>query len=105
METIITRVNNTADKTFDEWLTEGRRYWKARPERVIRCDGLLVLDATNTVRAAGQVEGVLKDLDKGSGRVEILVRPQPKNEWLGKTIIRPDTRNPVTYLTEIQEAN
>lgn len=103
MEHIVTRVNERGDKSFDEWLTEGRRYWKARPERVIRCDMLYVLDAGDTVRAAGQVEGLLKDLDYGSGRVEILVRPEPDNEWIGKTIVRPDSRNPVAYLSEIHE--
>lgn len=104
MENIITKVEDPETTSFEGWLDKGRKYWKARPERVIGCNMLYVVDMSNTVRAAGQVEGLLKDLDQGSGRVEILVRPQPDNEWIGRTIVRSTSRNPVTYMSEIKEA-
>lgn len=104
MENIITKVDPPDNNTFEGWLEKGRMEWKARPDRVINCNMLYVIDMINTVRAAGQVEGVRKDLDQGSGRIAILVRPQPDNEWIGKTIVRSTSRNPVTYVSEIEEA-
>lgn len=106
MEKVLTRVNDADPEcTFDEWLDRGRQWWKARAARIIECDLLLVLDSTNVVRAVGQVKGVMKDLDSGSGRVSIEVRPLPESEWIGKKIERYSSRNPVVYVPEIREAS
>lgn len=104
MEKVITRVNNADDSwTFGQWLDRGRQWWKARAARIIECDLLLVLNAENVVMAVGQVAGVMKDLDSGSGRVSIEVRPLPKNEWIGRKVERYTSRNPVVYMSEIRE--
>lgn len=104
MEKVITRVNDANGAlTFAEWLDRGRQWWKARAARVIDCDLLIVLNAENVVMAVGQIEGVMKDLDSGSGRVSIEVRPLPDNVWIGKTIDRYSSRNPVVYMSEIHE--
>lgn len=106
MEKVITRVNDADTKwDFDEWLERGRQWWKASAARIIECDQLFVIDAQNIVRAVGQIEGLMKDLDSGSGRVSIQVRPIRNNEWIGKRIRRYSSRNPVVYLTEIHEEN
>ncbi len=105
MEKVITRVNDeNGTLTFMEWLDRGRQWWKARAARIIDCDLLIVLNAENVVMAVGQIEGVMKDLDSGSGRVSIVVRPLPDNEWIGKKIERYASRNPVVYMAEIREA-
>lgn len=104
METVVTRVNEfqrEVEYSFDEWLERGRQWWKASASRVIECEYLLVIDAGNVVRAAARVEGVLRDLRGGSGRVGIMAIPDPDNEWIGQEIQRPDSRNPVVYLTKV----
>lgn len=105
MEKVLARVNDAdTTLTFDQWLDRGRRWWKARAARVIECDLLFVLNAENKVMAVGRIEGVMKDLDSGSGRISIEVRAEEDNEWLGKTIERYTSRNPVVYVSEIREA-
>lgn len=71
--------------------------------RIIDCAELLVLDKHDTVRAAARVAGVEKDLDEGSGRVSIIYRKLPAtHELIGKKIRRPESRNPVVYLRDIE---
>ena len=105
-ETVITRVmNSDPNWTFDQWLEHGRQWWKANAARIIACDQLLVIDHTHTVKAAAQIEGVLKDLDTGSGRISITTRPQPNHPLIGTQIQRPTSRNPITYTTHPQPTN
>lgn len=71
--------------------------------RIIDCAELLVLDKDDTVRAATRVAGVEKDLDEGSGRTSIIYREFPtKHELIEKKIWRPESRNPVVYLRDIE---
>lgn len=106
MENVIARVNEVNPVwSFEQWLDQGRQWWKARAARIIECNLLFVLNAENVVMAVGQIEGVMKDLDSGSGRVSIEVRPLEDNEWLGRKIERYTSRNPVVYMSEIQEAS
>lgn len=105
MEYVLTRVNrdNTDYWTHDMWLDRGRERWNANGGRIFNCPLLFVLDKTNTVRAAGQIEGVTKNLDGGNGRVSIIARPLPDNEWIGKRVDRPGSRNPVVYVRGLTE--
>lgn len=105
MEKVITRINATHDDwSQKEWLENGAKWWKASAARVVNCDHLYVLDAQNIVRAVGQIEGVLKDLDSGSGRISIIYRPVENSEWIGKEIRRWESRNPIVYLSTIESA-
>ena len=66
-----------------KWLERGRKWRKASAARIIDCAELLVLDKTDTVRAATRVAGVEKDLDEGSGRISIIPSKLPaKHEEL-----------------------
>ncbi len=106
IEKIITRVNEEDPEwTFEQWLDRGRQWWKASAARIIECDLLLVLNSANVVMAVGQVEGVKKDLDSGSGRVSIEVRPLRDSDWIGKEIERYASRNPAVYMSEIREVS
>ena len=88
--------------SFTDWLDRGRAWWKAKPSRVIEAESLVVVDATNTVRAVGRIAGVMKDLEGATGRVSIEVLPTPDSDLIGKTIARSESRNPVGYVTEIE---
>ncbi|WP_067783037.1 hypothetical protein [Actinomyces vulturis] len=102
-EIVITRVNDAqTDWGFDEWLERGRQWWKASAARIVDCTKLIVLDSENRVMAVARIAGVEKDLDEGSGRVSILVRPLKDDELIGKVIRRYESRNPVVYMTEIE---
>lgn len=104
MEKVISRVNCTdASWSAEDWLERGRMWWKASPSRIIDCDLLVVIDANNVVRAVGRIEGVSKDLDSASGRIAITARPEVDSKWLGKTIERPSSRNPVVYVDKLRE--
>lgn len=71
--------------------------------RIIDCTELLVLDKEDKVRAAARIAGVEKDLDEGSGRTSIIYREFPtKHELIEKKIRRPESRNPVVYLRDIE---
>ena len=70
--------------------------------RIINCAELLVLDKNDTVRAVARVAGVEKDLDEGSGRISIIPRKIDDHELIGKKIRRPESRNPVVYLRDIE---
>lgn len=102
-ETVVIRVNevNPSWKEKD-WLDRGCKWWKASAARIIDCAELLVLDKTDTVRAAARVAGVEKDLDEGSGRISITPRKIEHHELLKKKIRRPNSRNPVVYLRDIE---
>lgn len=98
-ETVVIRVNEVDE---DDWLERGRKWWKASAARIIDCAELLVLDKDDYVRAAARVAGVEKDLDEGSGRISIIARDISDHELLGKKIRRPNSRNPVVYLRDIE---
>lgn len=105
METVVIRVNENdlGDvKPFEWWLERGRRWWTAKADRVLNSKELVVLDATNRVRALGAIYGVLKDIENGTGRVSIEVLPIEGSELLGKEIRRSESRNPVAYMTDIE---
>ena len=76
-----------------KWLERGCKWWEASAARIIDCAELLVLDKTDTVRAAARVAGVEKDLDEGSGRISITPRKIEHHELLKKKIRRPNSRN------------
>ncbi|MGO2520129.1 MAG: hypothetical protein ACTH8F_08405 [Microbacterium sp.] len=104
VETAVIRVNATDfgfTLSFEDWLERGRRWWKTRADRALNADRLIVLDATNRVRAAGTIYGVLKDIEGGSGRVSFEVVPDKESELIGQLIARNDSRNPVSYVTSI----
>ena len=105
-ETVVIRVNevNPSRKDDEEyWLERGHQWWKASAARIIDCAELLVLDKTDTVRAAARVAGVEKDLDEGSGRISIIYSEfTTKHELIDKKIRRPGSRNPVVYLRDIE---
>lgn len=105
-ETVVIRVNevNSSRKDDEEyWLKRGHQWWKASAARIIDCAELLVLDKHDYVRAAARVAGVEKDLDEGSGRISISYRKfTTKHELIGKKIRRPESRNPVVYLRNIE---
>ena len=61
-----------------------------------------MLDKNDTVRAVARVAGVEKDLDEGSGRISIIPRKIDDHELIGKKIRRPESRNPVVYLRDIE---
>jgi len=61
-----------------------------------------VLDKDNTVRAAARVAGVEEDLDEGSGRISIIPRKIKDQELFEKKIRRPESRNPVVHLRDIE---
>lgn len=108
VETIVIRVNATdfgLTLPFEDWLERGRRWWRTRADRALNANRLVVLDATNRVRAVGTVIGVLKDIEDGSGRISIEVLPDQESELIGKIIHRNDSRNPVSYVTEITVAS
>lgn len=103
-ETIIIRVNEDAETsamTFDEWLERGRQWWKTRADRALNADRLIVVDYDNTITAVGDVSGVQKDIETGSGRVSIIVVPDPDSELIGKTVDRGSSRNPVAYVQDV----
>ncbi len=85
------------------WLERGRQWWKASAARIIDCAELLVLDKNDYVKAVARVAGVEKDLDEGTGRISIIPSELPaKHELIGKKIRRPESRNPVVYLRDIE---
>lgn len=99
-EIVVIRVNEVDE---DDWLERGRKWWKASAARIIDCTELLVLDKHDYVRAAARIAGVEKDLDEGSGRISIIYREfTTKHELIGKKIRRPESRNPVVYLRNIE---
>ncbi len=100
-EIVVIRVNEVDE---DDWLERGRKWWKASAARIIDCTELLVLDKEDKVRAAARIAGVEKDLDEGSGRISIIPSdlPAKHEELIGKKIRRPNSRNPVVYLRDIE---
>lgn len=104
-ETVVIRVNEVNDPSWKQeyWLKRGHQWWKASAARIIDCAELLVLDKDDYVRAAARIAGVEKDLDEGSGRISIIYREfTTKHELIGKKIRRPESRNPVVYLRDIE---
>lgn len=104
-ETVVIRVNEVNDPSWKQeyWLKRGHQWWKASAARIIDCAELLVLDKDDYVRAAARVAGVEKDLDEGSGRISIIYREfTTKHELIDKKIRRPNSRNPVVYLRDIE---
>ena len=83
-------------------LKRGDPWRKAIEARIIDCAELLVLDKDNTVRAAARVAGVEEDLDEGSGRISIIPRKIKDQELFEKKIRRPESRNPVVHLRDIE---
>lgn len=103
-EHIVIRVNATdfgIPMSFDQWLNRGRRWWKTRADRALNVNRLIVLDATNRVRAVGIVAGVLKDREDDTDRVSIEFTPEEDSALVGKIIKRIDSRNPVFHVTTI----
>ena len=100
-EIVVIRVNEVDE---DDWLERGRKWWKASAARIIDCAELLVLNKEDKVMAAARVAGVEKDLDEGSGRIAIIPSklPAKHEELIGKKIRRPESRNPVVYLRDIE---
>ena len=100
-EIVVIRVNEVDE---DDWLERGRKWWKASAARIIDCAELLVLNKEDKVMAAARVAGVEKDLDEGSGRISIIPSklPAKHEELIGKKIRRPESRNPVVYLRDIE---
>ena len=104
MVQLVIRVNEFSEKTdygFQGWLDRGREWWKTRPGRAIEADRLVVIDASLKVMAVGKIHGVRKDIEQGSGRISVEVIPDPENEWIGKTIERGTSRNPIAYMKNI----
>lgn len=106
MEQLVIKVNADHKKepgTHQEWLERGRRWWKTKPSRAIEAEHLIVVDAHSYVVAVGRITGVMKDMEGRSGRVSIEVIPDPESRWRGGQIDRGDSRNPVSYMTEVLE--
>lgn len=104
MEQLVIRVNESDDSSeyeFSDWLERGRQWWKAKPGRAIEADQLVVVNAAHKVVAVGKIYGVRKDIEQGSGRISIEVIPNTSSEWLGETIERGTSRNPVAYMDNI----
>lgn len=104
-ENIIIRVNEDSTKavlSFDEWLDRGTSWWRTRASRVIECDRAVVVTFDNIVVATGRVRGVSKDLDGGSGRIAIDVVPEPQSELLGRRIAVNGSRNPISFVRQIE---
>lgn len=103
MGIVVIQVNEHSDETKNaaltqsDWMERGRKWWRARPSRVIDAERLVVVDIDEKIVAAGRIRGVEKDLD-GSGRLAILVNLEQDSELVGKTLRTNDSRNPVNYV-------
>lgn len=88
---------------FGYYLERGRMWWRTRPDRAIVATHLVIVDADDKVLAVGLIQGVTKDVSGESGRIAIDVAKhgERNSPWLGKTIRRSESRNPVAYEEEI----
>lgn len=104
LEHIIIKVNEDARKvewSFDEWMERGLKWWRTRADRVISCTYAVVVDASGTVSAIGEVIGVRKDRNHNPVRIAIEIEPQRDSPLLGKRIAVNASRNPIEFTRDI----
>ena len=92
-----TRAGWVEGMSTEEAWEAGHRDWVLKSERAFACDQVLVLAPDHTIIAVSHMEG-LRKVD--GGRFAIIGKPEPHHEWLGRTVQRSYSQNPVAYIKE-----
>lgn len=74
-------------------------WWKLEPGRAVRCDIGIVLNPDNVVVCVAEIKGIVKREDM---RMRFLgeLAGERYRPWLGKTLERNDSKNPIAYFDE-----
>ncbi|WEV64626.1 protein-(glutamine-N5) methyltransferase [Bifidobacterium sp. ESL0732] len=77
----------------------GNSWWKLEPGRAVRCDLAVILNPDNVVVCVAKIRGLIKREDMRMGFIGEPVERQ-YDAWLGKTLKRNDSKNPIAYFDE-----
>ncbi|MCO6557923.1 MAG: protein-(glutamine-N5) methyltransferase [Bifidobacterium sp.] len=77
----------------------GNSWWKLEPGRAVRCDLAVILNPENVVVCVAKIRGLIKRDDMRMGFIGEPVE-RKYDVWLGKTLKRNDSKNPIAYLDE-----
>lgn len=74
-------------------------WWKLEPGRAVRCDIGIVLNPDNVVVCVAKIKGIVKREDM---RMRFLgeLAGERYRPWLGQTLERNDSKNPIAYFDE-----
>lgn len=74
-------------------------WWKLEPGRAVRCDIGIVLNPDNVVVCVAKIKGIVKREDM---RMRFLgeLAGERYHPWIGKTLERNDSKNPIAYFDE-----
>lgn len=86
--------------TADAW-EHGRSWWRMNPGRAIECELMLILDPDYTVIAVGTIDGLMKGENYSEfKRAEIVGEVIDDHEYMGCTVNRTGSQNPISYVTD-----
>ncbi|RGW09959.1 protein-(glutamine-N5) methyltransferase [Bifidobacterium pseudolongum] len=97
--TIIPAIGWEPDMSEEEIWACSAGWWKLEPGRAVRCDIGIVLNPDNIVVCVAKIKGIVKRDDM---RMRFLgeLAGEYYHPWIGKTLERNDSKNPIAYFDE-----
>lgn len=74
-------------------------WWKLEPGRAVRCDIGIILNPDNVVVCVAKIKGIVKRDDMRMWFLGDLAGGR-YDAWIGKTLERNDSKNPIAYFDE-----
>ena len=74
-------------------------WWRLEPGRAVRCDLGIILTPDNVVACVAKINGIIKRDDMRMGFIGKPIHGDYDN-WIGKTLERNDSKNPIAYFDE-----
>ncbi|WP_129867706.1 protein-(glutamine-N5) methyltransferase [Bifidobacterium pseudolongum] len=74
-------------------------WWKLEPGRAVRCDIGIILNPDNVVVCVAKIKGIVKRDDMRMWFLGDLAGER-YDPWIGKTLERNDSKNPIAYFDE-----
>lgn len=84
---------------FEEIWRSGNSWWRLEPGRAVRCDIGIILTPDNVVACVAKISGIIKRDDMRMGFIGKPIHGDYDN-WIGKTLERNDSKNPIAYFDE-----
>ena len=84
---------------FEEIWRSGNSWWRLEPGRAVRCDIGIILTPDNVVACVAKINGIIKRDDMRMGFIGKPIHGDYDN-WIGKTLERNDSKNPIAYFDE-----
>lgn len=95
----ITAIGWQPDLTQQDVWSCSAGWWKLEPGRAVRCDIGIILNPDNVVVCVAKIKGIVKRDDMRMWFLGDLAGGR-YDAWIGKTLERNDSKNPIAYFDE-----